>query len=388
MSAMPDLIDVVEIAQSLESKAVFEAPDRCVVVRNRNAKCRKCVKACPADAIVVKDNRLKVDHQRCVACGACSVACPTEALVALRPFTGELDAAIADACIATQGTALFACARIASKNYAHPKHFAEVPCLARMEEGVLFELAAQGIGRILLIDGDCSTCKHRHCVAGIDETVASANTLLAAVGSGVRIKRCSAFPAEFLAEDAAGLYGAARRDFFTQARGTAKDAAGKTVEVILKGGKDKDAAKLRDRLKVSKAGTLPQFEAKRRMRILDAMDRMGGVAPAAPREMETRLWGTVEIDAEKCTVCNMCTMFCPTGALQKLAIDREGEKKPFIEFSLADCVQCRTCADICLKHCLTVGSRISLEELFDFEPRVVMLPEPGEKHGALNGLGR
>ena len=34
---MPNLVDIVEVAEALESKAVDLASDRCVVVRNRHA---------------------------------------------------------------------------------------------------------------------------------------------------------------------------------------------------------------------------------------------------------------------------------------------------------------------------------------------------------------
>ena len=34
---MPNLIDIVEVAEALESKAVYLAADRCVAVRNRHS---------------------------------------------------------------------------------------------------------------------------------------------------------------------------------------------------------------------------------------------------------------------------------------------------------------------------------------------------------------
>ena len=184
---MPNLIDIVEVAEALESKAVFLAPDRCTVVRNRHSSCRKCTDACPTDAVGAKDNVLALDNERCVACGACTTVCPTEALIPLAPLDEDLAASVADAVVASGGRAVFACARIASKRKGDPTKFAEVPCLARMEESVLLELAARGVEDILLVDGTCATCKFRACVPGIDATVASANQLLAAQGSPIRV---------------------------------------------------------------------------------------------------------------------------------------------------------------------------------------------------------
>ncbi|MCL1797918.1 MAG: 4Fe-4S binding protein [Eggerthellaceae bacterium] len=382
---MPNLIDIVEIAESLESKAIFEALDRCVVVRNRNVKCRKCAKACSVGAISIQNNKLELDHHICVGCGACTVVCPTEALIPLQPFDEELHAAITEACLATEGIALFACARIAAKKLVHPTHFAEVSCLARVDESVLLAVAAHEVSRILLIEGNCTTCKYRDCMKGFDETVSSANALLEAVGSELRVERTSEFPQEFLAEDASRIYGAARREFFTKARGGAKDVTGKTVALMLKGEKDEKPQSPQQRLKVSAAGTLPQFEAKRRMKILDAMDRMGGLRVP---EIETRLWGNVTIDLDKCNSCRICTTFCPTGALHKIETEKDGEKKFDIEFSVADCVQCKTCVDICIKRCIEVDSLVSAEELFDFEPRFIAIPIPQKKQNVLDGLHR
>ena len=186
---MPNLVDIVEVAEALESKAVYLASDRCVVVRNRHASCAKC-----ADA------------------------CPVEALIPLRPLDEDLASSVASAVAATGGKAVFACARIASKRLADPAKYAEVPCLARMEESVLLGLAARGVEDIVLVDGTCATCKFRSNVPGIDATVASANELMAAQGSDVCVRRASAFPDEVLLEDKRTLLGESRRGFFPRAR--------------------------------------------------------------------------------------------------------------------------------------------------------------------------
>ena len=382
---MPNLIDIVEVAEALESKAVFLAPDRCTVVRNRHSSCRKCSDACPTDAVGAVDNVLSLDSELCVACGACTVVCPTEALIPLQPLDEDLAEAVANAVVAAGGRAGFACARIASKHLGDPSKFAEVPCLARMEESVLLELAARDVRDIQLVDGTCSTCKFRANVPGIDATVASANQLLAAQGSDIRVERASAFPDDVLLEDKRSLLGASRRGFFSQAKGTALTAAEKTVEVafIKKGGAA--AQTLRERLRMSDAGTLPQFNPVRRMHVLDAMDSLG---PSVVPEIDTRLFGSVQIDAEACSSCGMCAVFCPTGALKKSDLVPEEGEGSFLEFSASDCVQCNLCADACLKSCLEVSSVVSTDELFDFEPRLIHLPNPPARPGILSSLKR
>lgn len=380
---MPNLIDIMEVTEALGKSAVFSAADRCVVVRNRHASCQKCSEACPTDAVIAVDNTLVLDDERCVACGACTTVCPTEALVPLEPLDEDLGTSIADA-VGRAGCAVFACDRIASKGLGDPSRYAAVPCLARMEESVLLSLAARGVQDILLVDGVCDTCKFRACVPGIDATVSSANTLLAAQGSNIRIRRASSFPESILLQDTHGLLGASRRGFFAQAKTMAKDAAGKTVEMAFKQEKV-IVPTLRDRLHMSDAGTLPQFNPVRRMHVLDAMDRLG---PSVVSEIDTRLFGSVSIDVDACSSCGMCTVFCPTGALVKSDLKPEDGEGSFLEFSAADCVQCNLCADVCLKKCLVVSSVVATDELFDFEPSLIHLPNPPVRSGFLSGLTR
>lgn len=382
---MPNLIDLVEVAEALETKAVYLASDRCVVVRNRHASCTKCSEACPVDAVFAADNVLSLDAEACVACGACTTACPTEALIPLQPLDDDLASAVAAGVAASGGTAVFACARIASKHVGDPTKYAEVPCLARMEESVLLGLAARDVRDIVLVDGTCATCKFRANVPGIDAVVASANDLIAAQGSDIRVRRASAFPENVLLEDRRTLLGESRRGFFASARSRAKDAAGTAAEVMVFKNDGAGAPTLRDRLRMSDAGTLPQFNPQRRMRVLDAMDALG--ASVAP-EIDTRLFGSVRIDAERCSACGMCTVFCPTGALRKSEVVPDDGTGSYLEFSAADCVQCNLCADACLKSCLEVDSTVSTEELFDFEPRLIRLPDPPKRPGILGSLKR
>ncbi len=381
---MPNITDIMEVAESLENKAVLVASDRCVAVRNRHSSCKKCREACPTDAVSVGNNEVSVDAGACVACGACTVVCPTEALIPLDPLDRDLAASIADAYGKAEGVATFACARIAARNTGDPEKYAVVPCLARMEESVLLALVARGVQDVVLVDGDCSTCKYRACVPGIDTTVESANTLLFTQGSDVRVLRSSAFPQEALAADTRKSYAAARRGFFTQAgsmaKSAAKTAAEKAVTKVLSDSGPKTKT-LRDRLRMAD-GSLPRLEAARRMNVLDSMDALG---PSVVPELETRLFGSVEIDTEECSACSMCTVFCPTGALVKSDEKPEDGVGSFLEFSAADCVQCNLCADACLKKCLNVSRTVSTEELFNFEPRLIHLPDPPKRSGILSG---
>lgn len=390
---MPNIADIIEVAEELEDKAVVPASKRCVAVRNRNASCRKCIDACPADAISVHNNVLSVDHKACVACGACTVVCPTEALIPVRPADEALEQAAAEAMTSLDGRAVIACARIASKGLADPHKFAEAPCLARVDESLLLGLAAVGAKDIVLVDGCCKTCRFRETSPGVDETIASANSLMQAQGAPAMVSRASEFPEGLALKNAKSLLGEARRGFFTSATSWTASAAGKTAEMVIRknlGMKAKDAT-LREQLGAGASGTLPQFQERRRSQVLDAMDRLG---EPAVEQIETRLFGRVEIDASVCNSCGMCAVFCPTGALSKSPIkpspnaDGTPDGGSFLEFSCAECVQCGLCVDACMKKCITVSPQVRTAELFDFEPRFIYLPKPQARLGILSNFKR
>ena len=382
---MPNLKDIFDVAQALESKAVRVVDDRCVVVRNRNSSCRRCVKACPASAITVRGNEITLDNHACVSCGACTVVCPVEALVPLDPTDADLAAGAARSAGALDGTAVIACARIAAQDIGDPSKYATVPCMARVDEVMLVELAAAGIERIVLVDGTCRTCKYRDTSAGVDEAVAQAQELIAAQGGTTLIERASEFPEQVVLEDKASLYGQERRGFFTRSTKRAREAGVKTAEVMVFKEFEQRMPSLRERLGVTASGAMPWLAAQRRERLMDSLDQIG--EPVC-ETVNSRQFATVSVDEEKCSACGMCAVFCPTGALKKSEEKPDDGVGSYLEFQAFDCVNCHVCADVCMKKCLTTSTEVSTEELFDFEPRLIHLPDPPKRTGMLTGFKR
>lgn len=471
---MPTISDVMEMAELLRSKSVVAVEDHCVAVRNRNASCRACADACMADAITVARNELTIDAGACVGCGACVAVCPTAALVSLDPMDEDLAVAVAGAVAQTgTGTAVVACARMAARQLGDPEKYASVPCLGRVGESLIVGLAAHGVDDIVLVDGTCATCKYGAVSPAVDETVDTAASLLEAVAAPTVITRASEFPSEVLARDALAARGAARRGFFAQAGGYARNVtmtvAEKAVADALHQDQKRKLHTLRERLGAGKSGKMPTFTPERNMRIMDALCQVGertgalealagagvgelelagsasvegaepalaaepqpaagcaaaaepaadhavsaepalaagcAVAPelaaghaAAPEPvaesqpggpiLSTRHFGVVSVDAEKCSGCGMCVMFCPTEALKYSTLEEPtDEDMRYLEFQAADCTQCRLCVDVCLRHCIELSRAVPVRELFDFEPRLVEIPRP-KKPAKLFSRGR
>ena len=364
---MPSINDIVTIAEALEKSPVVVVGDRCAAVRNRNSTCRRCEQVCQQGAIDISANEVHLNASSCVACGACCTVCPTGALVPVEPT----DAAFAQACAASLEAngdrAVVACARIASKRQADPAAYAGVPCLPRVDESIALAMAAAGAHEVLLVDGNCATCKYRANEPAVDATVASANALLAAQGSATRVRRATGFPEEMLVESAEGLHGTTRRGFFSEAIGAARDTTMTAAKVTIAQdlGYTDAVPAIGERLRVTESGTLPLIEVPRHDVAINALYELG--EPVVD-EIESRLFASIDIDVQKCNACGMCAVFCPTGAIRRDPFSSVSDPLKLLEFSASSCVNCNLCADVCWKRALTLYTRVSTAQLFDFEP--------------------
>jgi ferredoxin len=264
---------------------------------------------------------------------------------------------------------VFACSRIASKRIANPKTYAEVPCLSRIEEAAIIGAVSRGAHDVLLVDGNCSSCKFGACSSIADETISYTRSLLSTHGPRVEIKRTTGFPEELHSSTPIESAGTSRRAFFSEAVGAARDtamaAAKTTVENEL--GIAGNEASIGERLRVTESGSLPRISVQRHDDILNALDELGVQEGA---EIKSRLFASVTIDEQRCNSCGMCAVFCPTGALVRDKPKELGDPLKYLEFSACDCVQCDLCKDVCWKSALTLTYAVPAGELYDFEPTV------------------
>lgn len=388
---MPSIVDMVDILERLESKALHIEPSRCVKVRNRNASCTRCADACPSGAIAVVNNIIDIDKERCIGCGSCAAACPTAAILSDKPSDAQLAADIAAAVANSGGEAIVVCGRVAARREADANLTAEVLCLGRVDASTLVKAAAGGASSISLIDGVCRTCKYRAANPLVDEAVRDANGLLEAWGSEVRVCRASEVPLHARVEDAGqAAGGVSRRGFFTGVRSQAKtfaaEAATVTIEKEL--GIKRGPSSLREALKVGEDGCLPHGPIPRHESLLEDLFAMG-----EPREgvrIESRQWGDVVMDEQLCDTCGVCATFCPTGALSKVL--KEPERKPgrpkprmreveSLEFRLSDCVGCGLCADVCIGRALSISHEFEANRVFELEPKAMKGGKERKKPG-------
>jgi Formate hydrogenlyase subunit 6/NADH:ubiquinone oxidoreductase 23 kD subunit (chain I) len=68
--------------------------------------------------------------------------------------------------------------------------------------------------------------------------------------------------------------------------------------------------------------------------------------PAEPIEYAEGMRGHVEISADKCILCGICSKKCPTDAIEVSKADR------MWTIHRMQCIQCAHCVEVCPKQCL------------------------------------
>ena len=400
---MPTFGDIMDAVDLLQIKAVEIDKDKCVRAANRNSKCDKCAKACIEQAIILSRGDIEIDYSLCVNCGCCAPVCPMGALTMVEPSSKAVHNRAVKVADKERNSTIFACSRIASKNLGDRDRFSEVPCLGHVSETQLMELASSGLDDIMLIDGNCDTCKLGKASKRIDDTIETASSLLDACESEAIITRLSEFPEEYLS-DGGNSRGEGRRGLFRQTTSYVKTVAGnvakKSIDEKLQENGNKGSNALSERLKRGKGAGILHFEPEDNYRLIESMEKVLGVKIGSDGEeavkidiesqgsISTRHFGNVYIDAERCSGCGMCVLFCPTQALRYDDFEEpDNEDARYCDFQAADCTQCMLCKDVCLRECLEVEPEVTLEEVLDFEPRLLEIARP-KKTTNLAGLAR
>ena len=256
-----------------------------------------------------------------------------------------------------------------------------VECLGRVDESLLAELAAEGAGEVVLIHGDCPRCEHRRGRDAAEAVVDTTMKLLALWESPMTVRFSGKLPAsakktaDHDANRRAALTGGAAlaaRAGAVVAEQAMEDVLGASAEGACAGAEEPPRC-----VKVMDDGTLPHFLPDRRERLLDALAVLGEPADVM---VDTRLWGHVIIDTDRCTSCQMCAVFCPTAALTKFA---DGDGTFGVEHRPSDCVKCRSCEVICPADAIGISEEVFAMDLmggvtdrYAMRPRAVQHDTP------------
>jgi ferredoxin len=305
----------------------FEA-GLCAHSRSQIVGCHRCLDLCPTGAITPAGDHVTIDEKICAGCGECATACPTGAAsYALPPV---------DALLRKLRTLFGAYREAGGTSFILLLHDdahggALIDALARHGDGLPAHVLPLAVNEVTQIGLECIAsafaygaaavrillrAKPRHDPAGLHQTIALAEAILAGLGlDGARIAAIETddpfalghalwsltpgapvrLPARF--EPAGG-----RRDLLRLALRELRRAASATTETI----------------------PLP---------------------PEAP-------FGAVEV-GDGCTLCLSCVSACPTGALS------DDPDRPVLRFTEDACVQCGLCKTTCPEKVITLVPRLA-----------------------------
>ena len=320
-------------------------PDLCAHSRSRIIGCTRCLDLCPAGAITPAGNHVAIDPHVCAGCGQCAAACPTGAASYAVPA--------ADALIARLRTLLTTFRAAGGRNPQLLIHDSEHGCAlidaaARFGDGLpartiplaVNEVTQVGLETIAAAFAYGAASLHiltrarpRHDIAGLRQTLATAHTLLSALGYG-------AAPVTTIeTDDPDTLVAQLKAAPFTG--GTQKPATFQAT-----GGK-RDVLRLALR-ELHRAAPTP----------VDTIALAKGAA-----------FGRIDVRAEGCTLCLACVSACPTHALG------DAQDRPRLTFDESLCVQCGLCAGTCPENVISLEPRLHFPA-FEAQPLVVKEEAP------------
>jgi ferredoxin len=298
----------------------------CAHARSRIVGCRRCLDFCPAGAIEPAGEHVAINAQICAGCGQCAAVCPTGAAAYALPPADALMRKVHRLLTAYReaggsvpivllhddehGSALIdALARYGDGLPANvlPLAVNEVTQIGIETIAAAFAYGASAV-RLLV------RAKPRHDITGLLRTLALAEPILSALSFGS--------VATIETDD--------------------PDALGAAV------------AEIEPHPGTTRPASFVPFGGKREV-MRHTLRELHGAAPnpvnivALPAGAP---FGTVEIDADGCTLCLACVSACPTGALG------DDPERPLLRFTEDACVQCGLCKATCPEKVITLKPQI------------------------------
>ncbi len=342
--------EVVARAASLVGR--FDKPrfitfrdDLCAHSRSRITGCTRCLDLCPAGAITPSGNHVAIDPHICGGCGQCAAACPTGAASYAVPPADTLVAKLR-AMLAAYRAAGGSAPQILIHDADHGEPL--IDAAARFGDGLparsipvaVNEITAVGLESIAaaFAYGASSVqflarAKPRHDITGLLQTIATANTLLAALGYG------TAAVSVIETDDPEVLV--ARLKSASATDGTPKPASFHAT------GSKRDVLRLALR-ELHRAAPAP----------VDTIPLAQGA-----------MFGRIAVRAEDCTLCLACVAACPTHALG------DAKDRPQLTFDESLCVQCGLCAGTCPEKVIRLEPRLHFPA-FEAQPLVMKEEAP------------
>jgi ferredoxin len=326
-AALDELVDMVG---DFEKPKYFAYKERlCAHSRNQRSGCNACIDVCSARAIEGAGDLIKVNPYLCAGCGACTTVCPSGALGYAYPGAAHT------------GT------RIKSMLQAYAEAGGSEPVvLLHGEPGgrLLANLPEAAPSRVLPV------ALHHAASCGLDVWLGA----LAWGASGVTV---------LMTDEEAPQYTAALDEQMKIAQAVLDGLgyAGPHLQLLRVSSPEELALALQHAPRGDAPGKPAGFNlaADKRNSLDYALDHLYRHAPQKVEEVALPAgapFGTLDVNAQSCSLCMACVGACPSSALQ------DGLNAPQLRFIEKNCVQCGLCADTCPENAISLVPRLSFAE--------------------------
>jgi ferredoxin len=289
----------------------------CAHSRSRIVGCHRCLDLCPTGAIAPAGDHVAIDAAICAGCGQCAAACPTGAAAYTLPPADTLMRMLR-ALLTTYRDAGGTMPVLLLHDAPHGAPL--IKALARHGDGLPANVVPVAVNEVTQVGLEAIAAafaygasavrlllraRPRHDVAGLMQTIALAEPILAGLGFGTGRLATIETDDPFALGDAL--------------RAIAPAAPAPRPASFVATGRKRDMMRLALR-ELQRAAPTP----------IDVVPLPAG----AP-------FGSVTLNVEGCTLCLSCVSACPTGALGD---DRE---RPMLRFTEDACVKCGLCQATC-----------------------------------------
>ncbi|MEA2884100.1 MAG: hypothetical protein QOH32_3356 [Bradyrhizobium sp.] len=309
-------------------KYVNFTADLCAHSRSGLTGCHRCLDLCPTGAIVPDGDHVRISAEICAGCGQCAAACPTGAAsYALPP---------ADALLHKLRAMLLGYDEAGGSKPIVLLHDAPhgaplIDALARHGAGLPANVLPLAVNEVTQVGLETIVAafahgaanvrfllraKPLHDIAGLAQTIAMADAILAGLGFGAQCV------STIETDD--------------------PDTLSELLRSIQFGPTVKRPATFRT---VGKRRDLLRFALTELHRAAPAPIDLIALPQGAPI-------GAVSVDVGGCTLCLSCVSACPTGAL------RDDPDRPALKFVEDACVQCGLCQSTCPEKVITLTPQI------------------------------